>query len=218
MPPAQKKTARTSSGKASVKKAPPAMKPAKKAATSSSKASVKKAPPAKKPAAKKPAAKKPTKKSAPAKKPPAKMSPERVLQWSKGSPSTSMDLTFDSDDEEDLMDDAVGYAFLRELQERGHEVRCGYQISKAVFNVVVGKPGGTVVFKAGVHPNFNKDQIVVGQKGKTITAKDFEQACAKMGKIKAKDQTYVLPSVTIYPPALIDVPGISWAVDITYDT
>ena len=195
MPPAQKKAARASSGKVSVKKAPPAKKPA--------------------------VAKKAAKKKPPAKKPPAKMSPESVLQWSRGLPSTSMDLRdFESDDEEGLMDDAVGYAFLRQLEERGHEVRCGYQISKAVFNVVVGKPGGTVTFKAGVHPNFKKDQIVVGQKGKPITAKDFEQACAKMGKIKAKDedQTYVLPTVVIYPPALIDVPGISWAVDISYDS
>lgn len=193
MPPAKKKAARTSAGKASVKQAPTAKKRAEK-----------------KPAKKKPA---------PAKKPPAKMSPESVLQWSKGSPSTPMDLRdFESDDEEGLMDEGVGYAFLRELQERGHDVNCGFQVSKAVFNVVVGKPGGTVLISAGVSLDSKKDKIVVGQKGKPITPKDFELACAKMGKIKGEDKTYVLPTVVIWPPALIDVPGISWAVEISYDS
>ena len=51
----------------------------------------------------------------------------------------------------------------------------GLQVSKAVWELVVGKPGGSVMFRAGVREDHKKDLIVVGQKGKTITAADFNK-------------------------------------------
>ena len=89
-------------------------------------------------------------------------------------PTEAYPLNFDSDDEPEEME--AGHAFFEELQDRGHDVYCGYQLSQAVFELVVGKPGGTVMIDAGLREGYHKkNQIIVGKKGKIITAQDFNR-------------------------------------------
>jgi len=48
----------------------------------------------------------------------------------------------------------------------------GYQKANAVYDLVVGKAGGTVLLDAGVNET-KANCIIVGAKGKPITAQDF---------------------------------------------
>ena len=143
----------------------------------------KKSPAAKATAAKNPAPKKATAaKKAPAKKE-AKKAPDKKPAGSESQkmttavePTEAFLLNFDSEDEEDLMEDDVGGAFRTALEDRcqSGEVSCGYQKAKAVFELVVGKEGGSVMIAAGVRSD-KRDRIIVGSKGKTITPADFAQ-------------------------------------------
>jgi hypothetical protein len=132
-------------------------------------------PPKKSPAAKATAAKKaPVKKAA--KKAPAKKLADSQKKTTAAEPTEVFLLNFDSEDEEDLMEDDVGGAFRTALEDRcqSGEVSCGYQKAKAVFELVVGKEGGSVMIDAGVRSD-KRDRIIVGSKGKTITPEDFAQ-------------------------------------------
>ena len=87
-----------------------------------------------------------------------------------------------TDVEDEMMEAALesdGWSFYNELSERSgggeYGFSYGLQVSKAVWELVVGKPGGSVMFRAGVREDHKKDLIVVGQKGKTITAADFNK-------------------------------------------
>ena len=48
----------------------------------------------------------------------------------------------------------------------------GYQKANAVYDLVVGKAGGTVLLDAGVNET-KANCIIVGAKGKPITEQDF---------------------------------------------
>jgi hypothetical protein len=141
----------------------------------------KKSPAAKATAAKNPAPKKATAaKKAPvkkaAKKAPAKKQADSQKKTTAAEPTEVFLLNFDSEDEEDLMEDDVGGAFRTALEDRcqSGEVSCGYQKAKAVFELVVGKEGGSVMIDAGVRSD-KRDRIIVGSKGKPITPEDFAQ-------------------------------------------
>ena len=134
-------------------------------------------PPKKSPAAKATAAKNPApKKATAAKKAPAKKLADSQKKTTAAEPTEVFLLNFDSEDEEDLMEDDVGGAFRTALEDRcqSGEVSCGYQKAKAVFELVVGKEGGSVMIDAGVRSD-KRDRIIVGSKGKPITPEDFAQ-------------------------------------------
>lgn len=137
-------------------------------------------PPKKSPAAKATAAKnhapKKAQKATAAKKSSAKKPAGSQEKMTDAEPTEPYDLNFDSEDEEDLMEDDVGRAFRTALEDRcqSGEVSCGYQKAKAVFDLAVGKEGGSVVFDAGVRGD-KRDRITVGRQGKTITPDDFVQ-------------------------------------------
>lgn len=184
-------------------------------------------PPKKKPATKAEAVKK-----TPVKKPAAKKMNAAAAAAAppkkKAIPTKPYALSFDSGDEPDDSgddeEDWVGGAFLSELRDRGEEVSCGHQTAKAVYNLVVGKEGGTVLLDAGVNET-KGNCIIVGQKGKPITPQEFAQACLKMGKLREEHEgkTYFGPHVEIFPPAsgFFDSfrrQGVEWVVKVTYDS
>ena len=134
-------------------------------------------PPKKSPAAKAAAPKNTAlKKATAAKKAPAKKPAGSKKETTAAEPTEAYHLNFNSEDEEDLMEDDVGGAFRTALEDRcqSGEVSCGYQKAKAVFELVVGKEGGSVMIDAGVRSD-KRDRIIVGSKGKPITPEDFAQ-------------------------------------------
>jgi len=157
-------------------------------------------PPKKSPAAKAAAPKNTAlKKATAAKKAPAKKPAGSKKETTAAEPTEAYHLNFNSEDEEDLMEDDVGGAFRTALEDRcqSGEVSCGYQKAKAVFELVVGKEGGSVIIDAGVRGD-QRDRIIVGSTGKTITPKDFAQVSESSFIGVVEPETCVVLSTASY--------------------